>query len=72
MSTGDYATVMAQRATIMQASCGIDYAQYTTGALAFDYENQARPKGSAPDLGADEYHGDVQLQPPQNLRIETQ
>ena len=38
MSTGDYAAVMQQRAAIMQASSGIDYAQYTTGALAFDYE----------------------------------
>ena len=29
---------MQQRAAIMQGASGIDYAQYTTGALAFDYE----------------------------------
>ncbi|MFC1684991.1 pyridoxal-phosphate dependent enzyme, partial [Pseudomonadota bacterium] len=29
---------MAQRAEIMRQSVGIDYAQYTAGALAFDYE----------------------------------
>jgi len=33
-----YATIMAQRAEIMQASVGINYVQYVTGALAFDYE----------------------------------
>ena len=38
MSAGDYAAVMEQRAAILHASSGIDYAQYTTGALAFDYE----------------------------------
>jgi threonine synthase len=38
VSTGDYETVMGQRAAIMRDSCGIDYAQYATGALAFDYE----------------------------------
>ncbi len=38
MSAGDYAAVMQQRAAIMQGASGIDYAQYTTGALAFDYE----------------------------------
>ena len=37
--TGEsYQAIMAQRAEIMQSSAGIDYAQYTTGALAFDYE----------------------------------
>ena len=33
-----YAAIMAQRAEIMRASLGLDYAQYATGALAFDYE----------------------------------
>lgn len=33
-----YAAILAQRAEIMRASVGIDYAHYATGALAFDYE----------------------------------
>lgn len=33
-----YAAIMAQRAEIMKASVGLDYAQYSTGAVAFDYE----------------------------------
>ena len=33
-----YQAVMAQRPEIMRSSVGIDYAQYSTGALAFDYE----------------------------------
>jgi 2-amino-4-ketopentanoate thiolase beta subunit len=33
-----YAAITAQRAEIMRASLGLDYAQYATGALAFDYE----------------------------------
>ncbi len=33
-----YEQIMVQRAEIMRASVGIDYAQYTTGALSFDYE----------------------------------
>lgn len=33
-----YEEIMAQRAEIMKASVGIDYAKYTTGKLAFDYE----------------------------------
>jgi cysteine synthase len=36
--TGSYAAIMAQRAEIMRASVGLDYDQYATGALAFDYE----------------------------------
>lgn len=35
---GNYAAIMAQRAEIMRASVGLDYDQYVTGALAFDYE----------------------------------
>jgi len=38
MATPGYAEIMAQRAEIMKASVGLDYAQYATGALAFDYE----------------------------------
>ena len=39
MSTGTgYAEIMAQRADIVRASIGLDYAQYATGAVAFDYE----------------------------------
>jgi 2-amino-4-ketopentanoate thiolase beta subunit len=33
-----YATIMAERAEIMRASIGIDYARYATGTIAFDYE----------------------------------
>lgn len=33
-----YAAIMAQRADIMRASVGIDYEQYKTGVVAFDYE----------------------------------
>jgi cysteine synthase len=33
-----YEAVMAERSEVMRASVGIDYSQYTTGALAFDYE----------------------------------
>ena len=33
-----YAQIMGQRDEIIKASLGIDYGQYATGALAFDYE----------------------------------
>ena len=33
-----YESVMAERSEIMRTSVGIDYSQYATGALAFDYE----------------------------------
>jgi hypothetical protein len=33
-----YKEIMAQRAEIMKQSVGIDYSQYETGAIAFDYE----------------------------------
>ena len=36
--TVSYDDIMAQRAEIMRLSVGIDYEQYATGALAFDYE----------------------------------
>ena len=38
MSAGDYAAIMGERDAIMRTSSGIDYTQYATGALAFDYE----------------------------------
>ena len=38
MMKESYATIMAQQAEIMRTSVGIDYEQYTTGLLAFDYE----------------------------------
>ena len=38
MTQESYAAIMDQRAEIMRASVGIDYEQYTTGRLAFDYE----------------------------------
>ena len=38
MKDESYAAIMAQRAEIMRASVGLDYAQYITGALSFDYE----------------------------------
>jgi cysteine synthase len=37
--TGEgYAAIMAQRDEIMRRSVGLDYGQYVTGVLAFDYE----------------------------------
>ena len=38
MTQESYAAIMEQRAEIMRASVNIDYEQYTTGLLAFDYE----------------------------------
>jgi cysteine synthase len=34
----NYEAIMAEKADIMRASVGIDYAQYVTGSLSFDYE----------------------------------
>ncbi len=45
MSVDSYQAIMAQRPEIMQASVGIDYAQYNTGALAFDYERMLADTG---------------------------
>jgi cysteine synthase len=33
-----YAAILAQKAEIMRESAGLDYSQYSAGALAFDYE----------------------------------
>lgn len=38
ISAQGYQAIMAQRAEIMHASLGIDYTQYETGTIAFDYE----------------------------------
>ena len=38
MTQERYAAIMSQQAEIMRTSVGIDYEQYTTGLLAFDYE----------------------------------
>jgi cysteine synthase len=38
MSSESYAAIMDQRTEIMRASVNIDYDQYATGMLAFDYE----------------------------------
>ena len=38
MSTESYQSIMDQRLDIMKNSVGIDYSQYITGAIAFDYE----------------------------------
>ena len=47
-----YAAVMAQRAEIMKASVGLDYAQYSTGAIAFDYERLLADTGYDADTAA--------------------
>ncbi len=38
MSSESYSDLMEQREAIMRRSVGIDYASYSTGSLAFDYE----------------------------------
>jgi cysteine synthase len=40
-----YQAIMTQRSEIMRTSVGIDYAQYTTGRLAFDYERMLADTG---------------------------
>jgi cysteine synthase len=45
-----YAEIMAQRAEIIRASIGLDYADYATGTLAFDYERLLADMGY--DVGA--------------------
>ena len=40
-----YQAVMERRSEIMRTSVGIDYAQYTTGRLAFDYERMLADTG---------------------------
>jgi cysteine synthase len=43
--TDTYAAIMAQQATIIRESIGLDYAAYVTGALAFDYERLLNDTG---------------------------
>ena len=45
MKSESYQAVMSQRAEIMRASVGIDYEQYVTGVLAFDYERMMADTG---------------------------
>lgn len=40
-----YQAIMERRSEIMRTSVGIDYAQYTTGRLAFDYERMLADTG---------------------------
>ena len=40
-----YQAIMTQRSEIMRTSVGIDYAQYTTGRLGFDYERMLADTG---------------------------
>ncbi len=45
MKSAGYQATMAQRDMIMRASVGIDYQQYVTGVLAFDYEKMMADTG---------------------------
>ena len=38
MTADGYQAVMARKGDIMRASIGLDYGQYSLGAIAFDYE----------------------------------
>jgi cysteine synthase len=49
---GSYAAIMTQRGEMMRASVGLDYSQYSTGALAFDYERLLADTGYAVDTAA--------------------
>lgn len=44
-----YEMIMSERAAIMRASVGIDYDQYVTGPLSFDYERLLSDTGYALD-----------------------
>ena len=41
----DYASVMARKAEIMIKSVGIDYSNFESGSIAFDYEKMMRETG---------------------------
>ena len=43
-----YQEIMAQRSEIMRSSVGIDYDQYITGPLSFDYERMLSDTGYDP------------------------
>jgi cysteine synthase len=51
-----YQTIMAQKDEIMKASVGLDYAQYTTGLLAFDYEKLLSDTGHDVTTAAEIQH----------------
>ena len=51
MSADGYQAIMAQRPAIMRASVGIDYMQYSTGVLAFDYERLLADTETAAGMG---------------------
>lgn len=41
----DYDSVMARKQEVMKAAIGIDYAQFESGSMAFDYEKMMRETG---------------------------
>ena len=41
----DYASVMARKGEIMKKSVGIDYSEFESGSIAFDYEGMMRETG---------------------------
>lgn len=45
MRDNSYEAVMARNSEIMKASMGIDYSQFESGSLAFDYERMMRETG---------------------------
>ncbi|MQA17871.1 MAG: PLP-dependent lyase/thiolase, partial [Pseudonocardiaceae bacterium] len=49
MRETDYASVLARRDEILQASTGIDYRRYTDGGVGLDYEGLMRATGYDPD-----------------------
>ena len=51
--TDSYQTIMAQKDDIVKASVGLDYAQYGTGVLAFDYEKLLADTGYDVTTAAD-------------------
>ncbi|MEW6524842.1 MAG: 2-amino-4-oxopentanoate thiolase subunit OrtB [Bacillota bacterium] len=47
MTDGSYQAVMARKNQIIRASVGIDYEQFNTGRMTFDYEGMMRQTGYA-------------------------
>ena len=41
----DYASVMARKGEIMKKSVGIDYSEFESGSIAFDYEGMMKETG---------------------------
>ncbi len=51
MAAKDYNSLMARRGEIMKASVGIDYGQFESGSIAFDYEGMMKKVGySLPEI----------------------